>query len=133
MAHPPMYDEDDPWLAVVRDIALALPDADEKISHGHPAFFTRKVFAYFGGSRKIDGEWVQHPQSVLVLPDPRERPALEGDERFYVPGYLGGAGWLGLFLDERADETEIAELVEDSYRQTAGVRRVARLDAASRR
>lgn len=133
MSHPLMVDPDDPWLTRVRTIALAFPDADEKISHGHPAFFTRKVFAYYGGAHKVDEVWRQEPTSVLVLPDPEDRPALLLDDRVYVPAYLGPSGWLGVRLDDRTDDDELAELLEDSYRLTAGVRRVARLDEGIRR
>lgn len=129
MAHPPMFDEDDPLLHRLRAVALALPDAAEKVSHGHPAFFTTKVFAYFGGSRRVDGAWESHEQAVLVLPDPAEREALLHDPRVWVPAYLGPSGWLGLDLDAGADWDEVAELVETSYRLTAGVRRVRALDA----
>ncbi|MEO2104390.1 MAG: MmcQ/YjbR family DNA-binding protein [Actinomycetota bacterium] len=131
MAHPQMFDDDDPVLARVRELALALPDAGEKVSHGRPAFFTTKVFAYYGGAVKVDGEWVQHEQSVMLLPDPADLEALRQDERFFVPAYLGPSGWIGLDLDDRSDFDEVAELLEDSYRRTAGVRRVARLDARS--
>lgn len=127
MAHPKMFDDDDPVLASVRAMALALPGADEKVSHGRPAFFTRKVFAYYGGSQKVDGDWVQHEQAVMVLPDPGERRALVADERFWVPGYLGPSGWLGLDLDDEADFDEVAELLVDSYRVTAPKRQVAEL------
>lgn len=130
MAHPRMFDPDDPVLARVRALALALPGADEKVSHGRPAFFTRKVFAYYGGSRRVDGEWVQHEQAVVVLPDPGERPALEADGRFWVPAYLGPSGWLGLDLDEDGDFDEVAELLEDSFRLTAPSRLVAELEEA---
>lgn len=129
MAHPPRFDEDDPLLGRLRELALALPGADEKVSHGHPAFFTTKVFAYYGGSRKVDGEWVQHPRAVLVLPDPADRPALEQDERCWVPAYLGPSGWLGLDLDDETDWIEVAELLDASYRLTAPKRLVAELDA----
>lgn len=130
MSHRLMVDPDDPWLARVRTIALGLPDADEKISHGHPAFFTKKVFAYYGGSHKVDDVWIQEPTSLLVLPDPEDRAALAADERVYVPAYLGPGGWLGVRLDARTGDGELRELLEDSYRLTAGVRRVARLEAA---
>ena len=83
MAHPRIYDPDDPLLARVREIALALPGSDEKESHGRPAFYTRKVFGYYGGSVKIDGVWDSHDQAILFFPDPAERPALEGDDRFW--------------------------------------------------
>ncbi len=129
VAHPRMFDDDDPVLARVRALALALPDAAEKVSHGRPAFFTTKVFAYYGGALKAGGEWVQHPRSVMVLADPDDRAALVDDPRVFVPAYLGPSGWLGLDLDlERSDWDEVAELLDASYRRTAGARRVARLD-----
>ena len=125
-----MFDDDDPLLARVRGIALGLPGAAEKVSHGRPAFFTTKVFAYYGGSVKVDGEWVQHEQSVMVLPDRAEREALLADPRVYVPGYLGAYGWIGLDLGAAADGwDEVAELVESSYRATAAKRLVADLDS----
>ena len=130
VAHPQMFEDDDPLLARVRRIALGLPGAAEKVSHGRPAFFTTKVFAYYGGSVKVDGEWVQHGQSVMVLPDRAEREALLTDPRVYVPGYLGAYGWIGLDLDAAANGwDEVAELVESSYRATAPKRLVADLDS----
>ena len=128
MPHPQMFRDDDPLLARLRSLALDLPGAKEKVSHGHPAFFTQKVFCYFGGSRKVDGEWEQHEQAVMVLPTADEHEALVQDDRFWVPAYLGPSGWVGLDLDENTDWAEITELVEDSYRQTAGRRLIARLD-----
>jgi predicted DNA-binding protein (MmcQ/YjbR family) len=130
VAHPIMFDDDDPVLARVRRVALALPDAAEKVSHGCPAFFTTKVFAYYGGSEKLpDGGHVRHDRSVLVLGDPAELPALRGHDRSFVPMYLGVSGWVAFHLDQDTDWDEIGELVETSYRLTAGARRVARLDA----
>ncbi|GGJ79074.1 phosphoribosylglycinamide formyltransferase [Pilimelia anulata] len=124
-----MFDDADPLLAGVRALAHAFPDAAEKISHGHPAFYTTKVFAYYGGSIKVDGEYRQHEHSVIVLVDAAERPALLDDGRCYVPAYLGAYGWIGLDLDGDTDWDEVNELLDASYRLTAGPRRVARLDA----
>ncbi|GAA2977493.1 hypothetical protein JOD63_003216 [Microbacterium terrae] len=127
--HPPMFEPGDPLLARVRAIALALPEAAEKISHGRPTFFVKKVFCYFGGSERIDGEWVRHDEAVLVLPDPADEAALRQDRRYWVPAYLGPAGWLGLDIADAADWDEIAELIDASYRRTAPVRLVRGLDA----
>ncbi len=124
-----MFDDADPVLGRVRALALAFPDAAEKISHGHPAFYTTKVFAYYGGSVKVDGVYHQHEQSVIVLVDPAEREALLEDARSYVPAYLGPSGWVGVDLDGDTDWAEIGELLDASYRLTAGRRRVAALDA----
>jgi predicted DNA-binding protein (MmcQ/YjbR family) len=129
MAHPIMFDEADPLLGRLRALALAFPDAAEKTSHGHPAFFTTKIFAYYGGSVKVDGVYQQHEQSVLVLLDPDERVALSQDDRSYTPAYLGAYGWIGLDLADNTDWDEIGELLDASYRRTAGPRRVAVLDA----
>jgi len=130
MPHPVMFDDDDPVLARIREIALGFPDAAEKVSHGIPAFYTTKVFAYYGGSVKVAGEYRRHSRSILVLPGADERAALVEEPRCYVPAYLGPSGWVGVDLDEATDWTEIRELLDTSYRRTAGVRRVARLDAA---
>lgn len=126
--HELMFDEDDPILARVSGIALALPEAQLKISHGRPAFFTGKVFAYYGGSLKVDGEWVQHPQSAVVRADTAEREALRQRPGTYVPAYLGVSGWTGVDLTPDSDWTEVAELIEESYRMTAPARLVRLLD-----
>ena len=129
MAHPQMFNDDDPFLHRVRELAGSLPGADTKVSHGRPAFFTKKVFAYYGGSLKIDGEWVQHPHSLVVLPDSDDRQALLEDRRAYVPAYLGPSGWIGVDLDDATDWDEIAELLDASYRLTAPKSLIAELDA----
>ncbi|ALJ21679.1 MmcQ/YjbR family DNA-binding protein [Microbacterium sp. No. 7] len=124
MAHPVMFDDDDPVLARVRELALAFPEADEKVSHGRPAFFTQKVFCYYGGSQRVDGVWIAHDRAIMVRPDPDDEPALRQQPRFWVPAYLGPAGWLGLDLDAGTDWSEIAELIDASYRLTAPARLV---------
>ena len=129
MAHPLMFSPDDPLLGRVRDIALSFPEADEKVSHGRPAFFTQKVFCYFGGSQRIDEEWVAHDAAIMMRPDRDDDPALRQDPRFWVPAYLGSSGWLGIDLDEQTDWQEVAELIDASYRMTAPRRLVRELDA----
>jgi predicted DNA-binding protein (MmcQ/YjbR family) len=124
-----MFDDDDPFLQRVRRLVAQLPNTDEKVSHGRPAFFTKKVFAYYGGSLKVDGAWIEHPHSVVVRPDESDRRALLDDPRTYVPAYLGPSGWIGVDLDDDSDWSEVAELLDASYRLTAPARDVAELDA----
>lgn len=130
-----MVDLDDPHLARVRQLCLTLPGADEKLSHGRPNFFTRKVFAIFGGSLKGDHDAPVARRSLLFLPDRSEREALAQDERFFVPAYLSPSGWLGMTFHEvpvdAVDWVEVAELVEMSYRLTAPPTLVRELDARS--
>ena len=129
MAHPKMFERDDPLLARIRGIALGFPGTAEKVSHGRPTFYTRKVFLYYGGSvRRGAGDWVQHPQSALVLVEPDERASLVDDPRTFVPAYLGPSGWLGVDLTATSDFDEVAELVDSSFRNTAPARLIAELD-----
>ena len=128
-----MFDDDDPAYVRLSTLCLTFPDAAEKIAHGRPVWFTKKVFAVFGGKIKGDHDDPLLDHALLFLPDPAERVALEQDARIHLPAYYGPAGWLALPLDTpKVDWDEVAELVESSYRQTAGVRRVARLDEAGR-
>ena len=129
MAHPQMFDDDDPMLERVRTIALSLPEAAEKISHGRPAFFTKKIFAHYGGTEKLaSGEMVQHPQALLVLLDPMDAEVVLERPDSFVPMYLGPSGWVGLeFAD--LDDGEIRELLVDSYRNTASATLIKALDA----
>jgi hypothetical protein len=130
-----MFDEDDPVLGRLREVALSLPGAALKVSHGRPAFFTTKVFAYYGGSQRVEGEWVAHDHAVLVLPDEADRPGLLEDPRTWVPAYLGPSGWLGVDLvpvHGRGVRAEVAELLDASYRLTAAARLVAALDGRAR-
>jgi predicted DNA-binding protein (MmcQ/YjbR family) len=129
VAHPARFRDDDPLLARVREVALALPGAAEKVSHGRPTFHTRKVFAIFGGVVKGDHASGALAQSLVFLPEPAERPALLEDARVAVPGYEGAYGWLAFDLRGDVDWAEVAELVESSYRLTAPPTLLARLEA----
>lgn len=64
-------------------------------------------------------------QEALVGADPR---------RYFVPAYLGPRGWVGARADpgSRPDWDEIAALVEQAWRMTAGKRAAAAHDAARR-
>ncbi|SDU45065.1 MmcQ/YjbR family DNA-binding protein [Gordonia westfalica] len=127
MAHPIMFDDADPVLGRVRQIALALPNATEVIAHGRPTFRCGKMFGNYGGS--VKGSKMRHDQSILFIADPSERPALKSDSRVFLPAYLGAYGWLGLILDDATDWDEVAELLDASYRQVASRRSIAELDA----
>lgn len=123
MSHPRRYESDDAYLARLREICLALPEAAEKESHGHPNFYTRKVFAVYGGVVKGDHYSDRWSQSVLVLPNLLTRESAANDGRFFVPAYYGPYGWIGLdFRSADVDWDEVADLVEESYRNTAAAR-----------
>ena len=126
MAHPRMYTDEDPFLAEVREICLALPEATEVEAWGRPTFRAKKIFALFTGDEA-------HPYALTLKPDADERVALVQDPRFYAPPYWGPFGWLAIDFDgTAADWREIAELVDASYRQFALKRHLQALDREPR-
>jgi hypothetical protein len=133
MPHPVMFEDTDPYLARLRAVCLALPEAQEKVSHGRPSFFTKKVFADYGAVVRGDHDPEPYARSLVFLPDAADRPALLADDRIFEPAYLGPYGWLGLDLSRggsvaRVPWDEVAELVDASYRLTAPARLVRLLD-----
>ncbi|GAB7070049.1 MmcQ/YjbR family DNA-binding protein [Mycobacterium hodleri] len=129
MSHPIAFRDDDPGLAPLREIALAYPGAHERISHGRPGFFATKMFAMYGGSTKQTGEMTAVNHCVMVKVDETERVALQQDERFFYPAYVGVSGWLGLdFTVAAVDWDEVRELVDASYRLVAPKRLLKELD-----
>ncbi len=120
----------DPVVALVRTTCLALPEVEERLSHGAPTYFVRgkKSFASVWVHGHHDNDfphlWCAAPvgtQDALVGSDP---------EQFFVPPYVGHRGWLGVRLDRGIDEAELAELCEEAYRHVAPVTLVRQLDAA---
>ena len=135
MVHPIMFSDDDPGLAQLREICLAMPGAVEVISHGRPCFKAGekgKVFATFGAGLKTGpGEHRRIDSALVVKVDPAELPALDEDDRFFVPMYAGTSPWRATDLAaDGVDWAEITELIDASYRDVAGKRLIAELDAA---
>lgn len=126
--HPTMFDRDDPTLADLRRICLGLPGADEKVSHGRPCFYTKKIFAIYGAVTKGDHQSGRYDTSVVLRAQPDEAAALVATPRFFVPAYWGPYGWIGLDLTAPDVEwDEVSELVTESFRLTAPRSLVARL------
>ena len=82
----------------VRELAMALPEADEVTSHGMPCFgiVKGKKFAYFTEDHHGDGKI-----ALLVKISGGEEQAMLielDEERYYRPAYFGD-GWVGIRLD----------------------------------
>jgi hypothetical protein len=83
----------------LRTLALALPEATEKLSHGAPAFFVAgKQFAYFSHDHHGDGMTYvgvkthgRDEQDLLIEADP---------DTYSWPAYTGAAGWIAINLAE---------------------------------
>jgi predicted DNA-binding protein (MmcQ/YjbR family) len=94
----------------LRAICLALPQAEERETWEIPTYRIRnKIFALESAIDKRPTVWCKAQpgsQEILVGADP---------ERFFVPPYLGHKGWVGMWLDRKADWAEVAILVRRSY------------------
>ena len=116
---------DDP-LERLRQICMALPEVEERLSHGEPSWFVRgkKLFVSYANHHHDDrlAFWCAAPagaQDTLVEAAP---------ERFFVPPYVGHRGWLGVRLDVPTDWEEIADIVTDAWREAAPKRLVVMRD-----
>jgi hypothetical protein len=121
-----MKQMDDQVLERLRKLCLALPETNERLSHGEPTWFVRdkRVFVTYADHHHDDrlAFWCAAPagtQEALVGSDP---------DRFFRPPYVGHRGWLGVWLDVPQDWDRIAELVTDAYRMVAPKSLVARGD-----
>lgn len=110
-------------LGEIRTLALALPEVEEKVSHGSPGFFIRggKFFAYFSYDHHHDGvtgllvkaSGIEE-QTMLIEQDP---------ELYYRPAYLGPAGWIGIRLDGGSNDWgHIGEWLRKSWMLIAPAR-----------
>ncbi len=95
-------------LGRVREICLGLAGSGEKISHGHPTFFTRKrSYASYG---------IYSP-SIAFKADPAKALAFADDERFFPTPYLASKGWISVRVDGETDWDLVRDLLESAYRQ----------------
>ncbi len=117
-------------LASVREACLALPEVEERLSHGAPTFFVRgkRSFVMFHDDHHGDGRLALW---VAAAPGVQAEMVDEEPERFFVPPYVGHRGWLGVRLDCDPDWDEVAGVCVDAYRQVAPKTLVARLDTGT--
>lgn len=122
-------------LKQVRTIALALPEVNERFSHGAPSFFLRdkKPICYFHDSDfASDGRvsiWCRATsdiQAELIATEP---------EVFFAPTPSSSGifkDWIAAFLDnlDQTDITwdDIADVIEDAFRLVAPKKLSAQLD-----
>jgi hypothetical protein len=109
----------------LRALCMALPEVAERLSHGEPTWFVqgKKVFVMLSDHHHDDrlGFWCAAPPGV------QEEMVSTEPERFFRPPYVGGRGWLGVYLDVPVDWNEIGEIVVEAYRCIAPKKLVALL------
>jgi len=104
----------------LRSICMGLPEVEERLSHGEPSWFIGggKMFVTYADHHHDDRTafWCAAPdgmQRILVDADPGH---------FFIPPYVGGRGWIGLYLDGEVDWGEVQEVVLDAYLSVAPAR-----------
>lgn len=115
-------------LARVRKVCAALPEVEERPSHGSPAWFVRgkKTLAMFVDDHHGDGIlgiWCAAPPGV------QEQMIDEDPAVFFRPPYVGHRGWVGVRLSRTVTDAELRSILEDAFRVVAPKTLVARLDA----
>jgi hypothetical protein len=118
-------------LDAVRNIAFALPEVNERLSHGAPCFFiqNKRPLCYYHDNHRGDGRvsmWLpvgRDAQAEMVAAEPK---------RFFKPP-TSAAGtfenWLGVYLDtSEFDWREIAGMLEEAFRRAAPKRLINKLD-----
>lgn len=119
------------WLAAqVRERAMALPEAEETLSHGMPCFgiVKGKKFAWVSLDHHGDGK-----TALLVKISGADEQAqlIENEpERYYRPAYFGD-GWIAIRLDlGDTDWDAVTDWLARSWRSVAPKKLTALMDAA---
>jgi hypothetical protein len=106
-------------LQKLREIALELPETEERLSHGQPTFFVAgKQFAQFRDSHHGDGKTVVcvrtsglDEQAMLIESDP---------ETYSKPAYLHHAGWVSINLvGAEVDWEHVGDRIAESWELAA--------------
>jgi phosphoribosylglycinamide formyltransferase-1 len=114
----------------VRELALALPESDEVLSHGMPCYGVRKgkKFAYVSRDHHGDGKTAL---LVKISGLDEQLQLIENDaDRYYRPAYFGDS-WIGIRLDlGDNDWGAIGDWLARSWRMNAPKKLTAMLDIA---
>jgi hypothetical protein len=99
----------------VRRICLALPEVQERESHGSPTFFARdkRSFVTYQDDHHGDGRlalWCASSSDV------QQMLASSRPEQFFVPPYVAHLGWIGVRLDRDLSWDEIERVIQDAHR-----------------
>ncbi len=118
--------------ADVERLGAELPEVTVSTSYGTPALKVReKSFCRMWSQREHDRDDVHGTEVLVLMCDVNEKPHLiEADPGvlFSTPHYEGYGAMLVRLAD--VDPDDLADLLEDAYRQKAPATLVRRLDGA---
>ncbi|HEX8484981.1 MmcQ/YjbR family DNA-binding protein [Sphingomonas sp.] len=105
----------------IRETALALPEAEERVSHGQPTFFVgSKQFAQVRDNHHGDGLIVVCVRTVG--PDEQAMLMEAAPQTYSRPAYLGPAGWVSMNLSDDPDWALIDDRIARSWELAAPAR-----------
>ena len=108
-------------LARVRDVAMQLPETEERVSHGQPTFFVAgKQFAQVREDHHGDGRTV-----VCVRTSGADEQAMlleAAPETYSSPAYLASSGWVAIDLVGDPDWALVDDRVARSWELAAPAR-----------
>ncbi|MFB0613154.1 phosphoribosylglycinamide formyltransferase [Aurantiacibacter poecillastricola] len=120
-------------LGKVRELSLALPEAEERESHGSPGWRSGgksgKYFAYFADRHHGS----EHIGVLVKTSGPDELAGLveTAPETYFKPAYYGANGWVGIILNRAdVDWDNVSDWLERSWRSIAPKRLVQMHDVA---
>nr|MBA4769386.1 phosphoribosylglycinamide formyltransferase [Sphingobium sp.] len=119
------------WLLnKVREIALAMPQAEETLSHGMPCFGVAKGKKFGWFTRDHHGDGIIALLVKTSAPD-EQATLIEADPvRYYRPAYFGN-DWIGIRLDlGDTDWDHITTRLRASWRQIAPKKLLGLMDIA---
>lgn len=115
-AFPPPH----PALAKLRDLCLSLPGGEEVPQWDTYTYRVQgKIFAIYGRPDDRAHTGGRPSVSLKAAPGLQQLMVRDAPDRFYVPPYVGKAGWIGVRLDRRPPWAEIARLLRESWELVA--------------
>jgi len=108
----------DELLAKVRALAMDLPHATERSSHGSPSWFVGKAPMFASWDDHHHG--ADHVAVWAAAPDGAQHDRVGRDpDVWFAPPYVGGRGWIGMRLDDGTDWDDVADLLDEGWRTVA--------------
>lgn len=107
-------------------MCLALPETNERFSHGEPTLFVHnKVFVMFANNHHNDG----HIAVWLPVPAGVQAGLIEtAPTIFFKPPYVGVRGWIGIELGRISDE-DLSFYIQVAWELTAPKRLLSKVSA----
>lgn len=123
MTSPPRPSDPELWQRLGQ-LCAALGEVSERPSHGELAWFA----GHSSRARQFATTWDHHHDDrvAVVMAAPagvQERLVADDPARYFRPPYVGGRGWIGVYLDvDDLDWDLIALHLADAHATVASVR-----------